>query len=144
MLRMQIILAEFEDIILSFPQQIIEISATEFEVKLTPGKWSKKEILGHLIDSAFVNYSRFIQAQFEENPQIYYNQEEYCQCGSYQDTEVIQLCNLWHSLNKQLLFLFKQIISKKLVHRTCNGHSLEFLMQDYVVHLKHHRNQILA
>jgi len=140
---MNMILEEFEHIIHAFPKQIMEIREEDFDVKLNHRKWSKKEIFGHLIDSAFVNYSRFIRAQSEENPKIYYDQVEYCKCGGYQNAERLQLCDLWGSLNMQLLFLFKQIINKNLAQRTCNDHSLEFLMNDYVEHLKHHRKQIL-
>ncbi|WP_367331386.1 hypothetical protein [Sphingobacterium multivorum] len=104
---MNIILEEFEHIIHAFPKQIMEINVEDLDVKLEAHKWSKKEILGHLIDSALVNYSRFIRAQFEENPKIYYDQVEYCKCGGYQSAETFQLCALWHSTTEQLLFLFK-------------------------------------
>jgi len=140
---MNLVLEEFEHIIHAFPEQVMQISEEDFDVKVDPFRWSKKEILGHLIDSAFVNYSRFIRAQFEENPKIYYDQVEYCKSGSYQYSEKLQLCDLWSSINKQLLFLFKQITNKNLTQRTCNDHSLAFLMNDYVSHLQHHRGQIL-
>ena len=140
---MNTFLAEFEDIIHDFTRQIMELDEEDFNRKLGPDKWSKKEILGHLVDSAFVNYGRFIRAQFKENPKIYYDQVAYCASAGYQHAETVKLCNLWRSVNEQLLFLFQQIIANKLTLRTCNDHSLEFLMLDYVMHLKHHRNQIL-
>lgn len=33
--------------------------------KPAPGKWSKKEILGHLIDSAANNHQRFVRLQLQ-------------------------------------------------------------------------------
>ncbi len=141
---MNTLLEEFEHIIQKFSSQILEINDDDFNRKLEPDKWSKKEILGHLVDSAFVNYQRFIRAQFEENPKVYYDQVAYCASAGYHHAETEKLCNLWRSVNEQLLFLFKQVIANKLIQRTCNDHSLEFLMLDYVVHLKHHRNQILS
>ncbi|MGE8427532.1 MAG: DinB family protein [Sphingobacterium sp.] len=141
---MNTLLEEFEHIIQEFSSQILEINEDDFNQKLEPDKWNKKEILGHLVDSAFVNYQRFIRAQFEGNPKIYYDQVAYCASAGYQHAETEKLCNLWRSVNEQLLFLFKQVIANKLTKRTCNDQSLEFLMLDYVVHLKHHRNQILS
>jgi hypothetical protein len=58
----------------SVPQQIKAIDEVEFSRKVSPDKWSKKEILGHLIDSATNNHQRFVRAQFE-TPQIYYEQD---------------------------------------------------------------------
>jgi len=113
---MNTLLEEFEHIIQKFSSQILEINDDDFNRKLEPDKWSKKEILGHLVDAS----------------------------AGYQHAETEKLCNLWRSVNEQLLFLFKQVIANKLIQRTCNDHSLEFLMLDYVVHLKHHRNQILS
>ena len=46
------------------------ISEEDYAAKPAPNKWSKKEILGHLIDSAQSNIRRFVIAQYEENPFI--------------------------------------------------------------------------
>lgn len=140
---MKDIIVEFEGIIMDFPEQLAAIESELLCPKINPDKWSKKEILGHLIDSALINYSRCIQAQSEENPQIFYDQNEYCKSAFYADSETLQLRNLWTSLNQQLLFLFKQILKKDLGYRRCNDNSLEFLIHDYVAHLNHHRKQIL-
>lgn len=140
---MQDAIAEFEIIIRDFSKQILEIDSNIFSLKLE-NKWSKKEILGHLIDSAIINYLRFIEAQFKDNPQIFYQQNEYCQSADYAYADTKQLCNLWDALNQQLLFLFKiMIVDKKVMEKCCNDHNLAFLMQDYVSHLKHHKRQIL-
>jgi hypothetical protein len=37
---------------------------------LNPKKWSKKQILGHLVDSGINNLQRFTEIQFEEKPEI--------------------------------------------------------------------------
>jgi len=49
----------------------------EYTFKSSPEKWSKKEILGHLIDSAQSNIRRFIVAQYEDEPKILYNQDKW-------------------------------------------------------------------
>ena len=45
--------------------------------KPSPAKWSKKEILGHMIDSAQNNIRRFIVAQYEDSPKITYKQDNW-------------------------------------------------------------------
>ncbi|MEG1200421.1 MAG: hypothetical protein RSD53_13570, partial [Algoriella sp.] len=63
--------------------------------------------------------------------------------ANYNNSDIVQLINLWVSLNTQILFLFQQVVDKKVIDRNCNNVSLEFLIVDYVKHLKHHINQIL-
>lgn len=137
-------IAEFQKIIIEFPQNLLKIQDDTFSFKPNSNKWSKKEILGHLIDSAFVNYLRFVKAQFQENPQIYYEQDEYCKFAYYNNSNQQQLIDLWTANNKQLLFLFEQILANNQLKRECNNETLEFLIQDYVNHLVHHKNQILG
>lgn len=136
------VIVEFENIINIFPKQISEINNNRFTLKLE-NKWSKNEILGHLIDSAIINYLRIIKAQFEDNPQLFYDQNNYVKYANYNNSDIVQLINLWVSLNTQILFLFQQVVDKKVIDRNCNNVSLEFLIVDYVKHLKHHINQIL-
>lgn len=87
---------------------------------------------------------KFIKAQFEDNPQINYAQNKYCTSANYQDSEKKQLTDLWNIMNKQLLFLFKQIISKKLLQNKYNNETLKHLIIDYISDLKHHKNLILT
>ncbi|WP_219223038.1 DinB family protein [Pedobacter antarcticus] len=136
-------LDELENIINNFPDQIQNLSEEDLNYKPSPAKWSKKEIIGHLIDSALINYQRFIRAQSEENPQIFYAQNDYCECADYQNSAIPQLINLWSAINNQLLFLMKSVTQKNLTTRKCNDLTLDFLIQDYVSHFNHHKHQIM-
>ncbi len=49
-------------------------------IKLFPNKWSKKEIIGHLINSATNNHQRFVRCQFETIPKIVYDQNKWKEC----------------------------------------------------------------
>lgn len=137
------ILDEFENIIKDFPNRVESLKEADLNSKPAPGKWGKKEILGHLIDSAMTNYQRFVRAQFEDNPQIVYSQDDYCKAADYQNAEVQQLIVLWKAINTQLLFLFRSVIKKELAGRKCNNLTLGFLISDYIMHLSHHQEQIL-
>lgn len=123
------------------PYFLKNIRKEELIFKPSENKWSKQEIFGHLIDSATNNLSRFIRAQFEDNPNIHYDQDKCCECNFYQKADLNHLIVLWESLNKQLLFIWKQLNSEVLMHKA-NGHSLAFLANDYIQHLEHHLNQI--
>ena len=58
----------------TIPQLLNEIDDHIFSLKPGAAQWSKKEIIGHLIDSAVTNHQRFVRSQFEEVPKITYDQ----------------------------------------------------------------------
>jgi len=113
--------------------------------KSSPSKWSKKEIIGHLADSAQNNIRRFIVAQYEESPKIVYNQDQWVALSGYQQYDTASLIALWQSLNKHMVVILKKI-SKEMSQRHCqteNLHTIEWLAEDYIKHLEHHLHQVL-
>src|SRR4026208_638094 len=83
------------------------IQESEYVFKPSPAKWSKKEILGHLVDSAQNNIRRFIVAQYEETPHIVYNQDKWVAITNYQAYNLPELINLWYLLNKHIAAILK-------------------------------------
>lgn len=69
------------------PPLLTAIGEPAFSTKPAPEKWSKKEIIGHLIDSATNNHQRFVRAQFEPTPQIYYDQNKWNEYSYYDRME---------------------------------------------------------
>ncbi|MBL8017837.1 MAG: DinB family protein, partial [Ignavibacteria bacterium] len=55
-------------LVLDVPERLSNYKEEQLSAKASPLKWSKKELLGHLCDSAVNNLGRFIRAQFEEEP----------------------------------------------------------------------------
>ncbi len=113
--------------------------------KPASGKWSSKEIIGHLIDSAQSNIRRFVIAQYEDNPTIVYNQDKWVAIANYQQWNTIDLINLWYLLNKQACEILKNT-SPEMARRKCQTqevHSIEWLATDYIKHLRHHIHQVL-
>jgi len=113
-----------------------------------PGKWSKKEILGHLIDSATNNHQRFVRLQLGERLELPgYAQDDWVRVQGYQDRPWHEIIELWQSYNKHLAHIIRSVDPKMLknVWRTPSGRDvdLEFIIQDYVVHMRHHLEQIL-
>lgn len=126
--------------------------ASELEVsrKISPEKWSKKEILGHLIDSGIYNLQRFTEVQFAEKPYRIrnYHQNELVQANDYQNAETKEIVEFWIAINHRILNLMKlqtEATLKYTIELDKNNISdLRFLMTDYVAHIEHHLKQILT
>jgi hypothetical protein len=128
------------------PNILTEIDEDTMSAKPLPNKWSKKEILGHLIDSATNNHQRFIRGQFELNPEICYDQNKWNEFGFYQEIDSKQIINFWTIYNKQLIEIIKRIPAENLTRQIKIGENLltlEFLIIDYVEHLEHHLKQVI-
>lgn len=113
--------------------------------KPLPTKWSKKEIIGHMVDSAQNNIRRFIVAQYEDTPTIVYNQDDWVAISNYQNYDTADLINLWRLLNKHLAIILKNMPAG-MMQRKCQAqslHTLEWLAEDYIKHLRHHLHQVL-
>ena len=113
-----------------------------------PGKWSKKEILGHLIDSAIHNLVRFTEINYAAKPYRHrpYNQIDLVNLNQYQTKDINELNQLWLSLNRQIIRIMKSVDEEALDYKIILSDEsvidLRFLMTDYVEHLEHHINQI--
>jgi hypothetical protein len=121
------------------------IPEDQLAFKPSPVKWSKKEIIGHLIDSAQSNIRRFVVAQYEDTPTINYNQEKWVTLTGYQQCDSLSLIRLWYLLNWQISEILKNM-SPEAAQQTCMTqelHTLEWLANDYIKHLLHHLNQVL-
>ena len=123
-------------------------SDMEWAAKPDPARWSKKEIIGHLIDSAQNNLRRFVVTQYAANQNIVYDQNQWVTLQHYQTTPAIDLLDLWRLLNFQIARVIENIPAERLAY-TCdtgkNGaelHALDWLIEDYVAHTRHHLQQI--
>ena len=137
------IATQLETFIDGYIPALNKISEEDFNYKSSPVKWSRKEITGHLVDSAHNNIRRLIVCQYEENPTIIYNQDQWVSLNNYQQQASNQIIQLWHSINKQLVAILKNI-STETANRKCQGvYTIEWLAQDYIKHLQHHMHQVL-
>ena len=123
---------------------ITDAAATE---PRAPGKWSRKEIIGHLVDSASNNHQRFVRAQgvtaltFPRYEQNHWSASQHCNERPWAD-----LVTLWHAYNAHLAHVITHIPDASLlvpcVIESNDPVTLEFLVTDYVIHLRHHLAQV--
>jgi len=131
----------------TIPQILTTIDTEEFSKRVKQDKWSKKEIIGHLIDSATNNHHRFVRGQFEINPTVIYNQNNWNTHNHYDKIAIKQIISFWTIYNKQILELIINIPKEKLKNTIDVGNevdlTIEFLFIDYVSHLEHHLRQVI-
>lgn len=146
---MKEVTSELEFIISIFSNRISEIPELEFSAKPSLDKWSKKEVLGHLIDSAENNLRRFICAQYESQPKIRYEQNFWVEANDYRNAPSYEVIENWKLINHKICRVLSSM-PRGNFSKTCdtgkdtpNLHSLDWLAIDYVKHLKHHLNQII-
>ena len=141
---------ELEVHIKDFPVKLKELSTEELLKRPAAGKWSKKEILGHLIDSAINNLKRFTEIQFLPQPYtvISYKQRELVIVNDYQNLPLQHLLDLWQALNRQVVLVVKNIPAEKLTYPVDPQYendelkTLSWIICDYVAHMEHHFRQI--
>lgn len=146
--KLQNIIIEFERIMDESPNKLLAYSEDEAAKKSTPGKWSKKEILGHLLDSAANNHQRFVRMQLENNLRMpAYEQDKWVSIQHYNDIAWNELIRFWEAYNLHLLHVVRHMNPAKLSNTGVIGNhdemTLEFIAEDYVGHLKHHIEQIV-
>jgi len=138
---------------------LVQQSEVEFAQKTKPKRWSKKEILGHLIDSAYNNHQRFLRAEAQGDLIFQgYNQNEWVRKNNYQNRSLEEIVETWRLTNLHLSHLIANLPEASLQQTTTvhNFHiigmnrpqegapsSLSYLIWDYIFHLEHHLVQIL-
>jgi hypothetical protein len=142
---------EIRKIVGDYARKIDEIPDSEFHAKPLPHKWSKIEVLGHLIDSAENNLRRFICGQYEsEPPFIIYDQDFWVRSNDYAHGEKKDILLHWKLVNDRICAVLDTMPQSHYTKSCRTSRSsttpvtLEWLAGDYVKHMKHHLNQIIA
>ena len=139
--------SELRTIAASFSEELLVARRAAAARRPVAGKWSPKEVLGHLIDSAANNHQRFVRAQQTDALTMPgYEQNHWVSSQGYQDADWSHLVALWTHLNLHLADVIARIPpSKYSVPCTIGGDApvpLEAIVVGYRDHLHHHMAQI--
>lgn len=149
---------ELRETVIQTTDKLLSLTEPIVSKRPKPDKWSPKEILGHLIDSACNNHRRFVNAQLQSNMVFDgYAQAQWVEIQHYRDASWEELVYFWKFYNLHLANLM-EVIPEKVRNHAYNEHNLhkiamrtipenqatnlDYLMNDYVFHLKHHLKQI--
>ncbi len=145
-------LAELEQLLEIGSEIFSDFEDKELEQPVTKGKWSPKEIIGHLIDSALNNVQRFTRAQIpahlEKDVLIMagYAQNDWVRLAKYNQRDQFSLMELWDTLNEHIIEIMSDATPQSLVVQIKIGDSepmsLEAVFISYVGHVKHHLAQL--
>lgn len=142
--------SELSSLVSEFAAKFNAINDSEFSNKPVPNKWSKKEVVGHLIDSAQNNLRRFIVTQYEaKEPNIVYDQDFWVNANGYQGMKKEEVITLWKLVNERICSVLNSMPESNYTKQSNTGktevqlHSLQWLAEDYVKHMKHHLNQVI-
>jgi hypothetical protein len=113
------------------------------------GGWTRKQVLGHMLDSAANNHQRFVRASIDGSyagPS--YRQQEWVDAHGYAEIPWSTLLDWWDAHHHLLQAVVRRIPAERLSAPCQVGDdapvTLEFLITDYIAHQQHHLRQILA
>jgi hypothetical protein len=144
--------------ITSAVHRLREFSAEQAATPVATGKWSPKQIIGHLIDSATNNHRRFVLAQLKDDLRFDgYEQDGWVDAQRYADADWSGLVTLWEAFNMHVAWVMDAAVEAHRVREVTDHNleavswedvkpgvpvSLDFMMRDYTGHLRNHLRQI--
>jgi hypothetical protein len=138
-------------------RRLRDVPEAEAARRPAPGKWSRKEILGHLLDSASNNHQRFVRARFQDDLVFAgYEQDDWVAAERWQERPWAETLEFWRLFNRHLAHLIEST-PRELAERVHTRHNLHlrawkpieegapatlaWFMEDYLGHLEHHLAQ---
>jgi hypothetical protein len=153
-------LADFRRTIAQAADDLLAYSDADASRPIAPGKWSRKEIVGHLIDSAANNHARFVRAQLQDDLVFdSYDQARWVEVQRYRERPWTDLVRLWQAYNLHIASVMEAADAAAVAlprtrhnlddlafHGVSRAEpaTLDYFMRDYVAHLKHHLRQALS
>jgi hypothetical protein len=135
--------AEMEDV----RAELYEVPLELADIPWRAGGWTRKQIIGHMMDSAANNRQRFVRAAIEgryAGPK--YAQEAWVEAHGYARQSWETLLVWWTAQHEILAAVVGQIRAERLEASCVVGEdapvTLRFLIEDYIAHQRWHLKQI--
>ncbi len=148
--EMRSIVDDLNRTIAGFAEKMRGLTEADWRARPQPTKWSRIEVIGHLIDSAHTNLRRLIVGQYEATPpHLIYDQDFWVKANAYQQAPIETVLTLWILMNHRIATVLSQMDEQNYSKSCDTGrgekelHTLLWLAADYVKHLKHHLNQVI-
>mgnify|MGYP000031661517 CR=1 FL=1 len=137
---------EIEEIIEIFRNDFSELDERITSLRISQDKWTLKEIIGHLIDSASNNHQRFIRFQLSEVLEFPdYRGSEWLRIQKHQNMKFLELLLLFYYYNKLIVNIILNMDEKCLENKwninwdeNSTFITFEKLIIHYVNHMKSH------
>jgi len=140
-------LKQLRALINEIPLRLNKLAPSQVELKPSLSKWSPKQELGHLLDSAANNHQRIVRTQLEDSPKMPgYDGDAWVELHGYQQRNWEEMIELWRALDLQLLTA-AEAAPDPAWSRTCTiadslPLTLKFVFEDYLEHMIHHLKHI--
>lgn len=144
---MRHIAARLRDIVRTSFDRLTTISDEYAKQPISPGKWSRKEVVGHLVDSAANNHQRFVRAALKNELRYpAYQQSGWVSLQNYREESWGDLLAFWKAYNVHIAHVIESIPEDRLDQQLVVGDNepvtLRFLIEDYLEHLSTHIGQL--
>jgi len=143
------IAAQIADLIATAKPRLMKLDREAVGIRPAALAWSTKEVLGHLIDSAANNHQRFVRAASNRALDFPpYDQNAWVETQRYREAPWEELVELWERYNRHLCHVIARL-DERAAQNPCHiGKDqpvpLEFVVKDYLRHLRHHLDRILG
>lgn len=142
-----VLINHFEDYLKDSYKKIRSLETILTNEQSKSGKWLKKEIIGHLIDSCENNRQRIIRLEINNENNIYsdYNQDKWVSTQNYREMETIDIIKIFYYSNILLIHLFRHkenICETVFLFDNEKQLTIKQILESYIDHSRHHMQQI--
>ncbi len=146
---MRSVSAQLAETVQAAKPRLLAISEARASEKPYADKWSVKEILGHLVDSAANNHQRIVRMQEAPDIGVFgYAQEHWVNFQKYHARPWEAIVELWFQYNIHLAHVIAEVDPRALGHVCDVGYAspatLAFVIEDYLRHVRHHLAQVFS
>lgn len=137
------IFASLNQQLLSIPEFMQRIPAQKEDYAYAPGKWTVKEVFGHLIDTERIMAYRALRiARADETPLSGFEENDYVASSHYHQRSMESLATEFELVRKSNLFLFESFNDEELRRMgVASGKDVSVRALLFIIagHVNHHK-----